>query len=504
MAADSEEAASTNIIEYPVNNVIAGGSAADQATLRDSTLLEQILRPESGSVGGNAYFLKTVAESIFDRGDHNKPVFSSGSYWAYSVMIAGAGDASSILDAARFFQGLIGGSGDANQVSPGRGLSDLVPRGVRATPSGQGGFAVVSWDLVPVTSILRSYDQSQVVADKYAIIRSTGLDAKTATHVTDLFSTRELTEGLNGRSGAKVLAVKEYDGVVTRYLDESPVERGVTYYYHVAFSTKVNPSLAPINAATPDDADLPGGGEAQTEEVGFNLLSSAVTFQKPVTRAGYGGAGTGQAPDWMRTPSVAAMVPSLERLIDKIQEYLRKFGNTVNNVSTQNDQFIRYLNNAVSRLAREAADLQGKISGINSAFGAPASGVYGTFRYGSGGVSSVLADMTRAFEDNADPNQPPFLDDQSYVTGVVILATGPDPAPILAFWNLLQLLLAPVSNTDPALLGIQSINTQLATVEADLVSQITGGTNNPLNPSVTFNEDMTPRGAGEGDSTCDP
>jgi hypothetical protein len=84
-----------------------------------------------------------------------------------------------------------------------------------------------------------------------------------------------------------------------------------------------------------------------------------------------------------------------------------------------------------------------------------------------------------------------------------MLALGPDPAPVLAAFELLKALLTPSDNQDPALQGILSINTRLAAVETDLVNQITGGTNAVPNPPVTFNTNMTPRAAGQGDATCD-
>ena len=506
-AVDEGEEAS-NTIEFPANSVLSRGTPEQQEALRNSALWTQLLNPTDLFSGGNAYFLKALSESLFDARDTNRPRFPASSYWAYGLLLAGSSDLTSLVELLGFMQRLFGGRTNANQVGVSQGLGSIVPQGVTVTPSSLGTDAIVSWDLVPVNQVLSSYDQATVEAVEYAVIRSTGLEARTVGHVYDLFASNELKAGMEGSYGSKILAVKSYDGIVTRYIDTSTLEDGVTYYYHLAFSTQIRPpgpDALEILKRTFSGANTPTSRRIDSEPkvLGFDLLSSAARYRKPARREDHCVSSLGKAPDWIRTPT-AGMVPAINGFVDDLQEYLRKLQNTVSNVSNQNSAIVALLNKEIAKYEALSNSITQRIQQITTVFTAPSAGIYGTFRYGSGGTSSFLTDVVRAFEDSTDTNRPPFTNGDEFVSGVAIVAVSPSEASVLAAWNLLRLLFAPTDATDPALVGIRSINTQLAQVEADLVSQITGGTNNPLNPSVTFNEDMTPRGAGEGDSTCDP
>lgn len=496
-------------VSFPMNNIMAGATEAQKAMFRKSALLTQLLNPTDLFSGGNAYFLKTLTESIFDGNDPNRPKFEPSTSWAYGLFLAGASDLTSIIELAGFLQRLIGGLVGANYVGPTAGIGNLVPRGVRVSPSGYGAASIVEWDLVTVQQHLNSYDQATVQAYEYAIIRSTELGARTATSVFDLFATKNLTEGLSGNFGSKVLAIKRYDGVVTRYIDQEALNFDQPYYYHVAFATKLRP---PIPGATEiisrtfgitDSPDTQDNG-GQEKDLGYDLLSSAVEYRRPVRREEHAISRSGKSPDWIKTPSVAGSFHAVTRFTDLIQQYLNKFKGTVGNLSSQNAQFIEFLDREILRYSQLAAEIEQRIQQIESVFKVPSAGLYATFRYGVGPIGGFLADLTDAFENTTDSNRPPFTNGDEFVTGLVVLALGPDPIPVMTAYEFLKTLFSGIGGADPALAGIQSINTTLATVEANLVARITGGTNSTDNPSNTFNADMTPRTAGSGDSTCDP
>lgn len=501
--AEGSSQLASNYIEFPITNIVSQGPEETQNRLKESKLINQILNPPDLLLGGNSYFVRTIMESMFDARDVNRPRFENSSYWAYAVMMAGASDLSSILQAAGFFDRLTGGQENANKLGTSRSVMNLVPAGVTVTASARNGSAIVSWDLVPASRTLRSFDHSKIIATKYAIIRSKDLRARTAQRVTDLFSTRELTEGLEGSYGAKVLAVKPYDGITTRFVDETVLEENQTYYYHVAFYTRVEPSLPPLILDPTTGGTQPVNPEAQPYDFGFDLLSTAQEFRRPSRREDYSRNALGTAPDWTRTPSIASLIPPLNRFLGQLQEYLNTLRSTATNAASQNDQILQFLNAEIARYTNRANEIERQIGLITSIFQAPSAGLYATLRTGSGPASTFLADVTQAFEDDSDAARPVFDNGDEFVTGIILLTVGPDPTRIAKAFSLLQQFFTSTSTEDPALTGINSINTQLAEIETALINQITGGTNSPGVSSVTFNADMTVRAPGQGDASCD-
>lgn len=474
--------AGSNLIRYPINAALARNTT--------SPLLNQISDPSEIVTGGNAHVLKTISEAVFDHKDVNRPRFDAGTTWGYILAVAGASNVTSVLPHASYFGRLASNGGKANAVDPSRGLGDLVPDNVRVAPSGRGGYAVIEWDLVPPTRTLTSQDGSTVVATQYAIIRSKVAQARTAQTVSDLFPSRDLTEGMSGMYGATVLKVRRYDGVVTRFTDEGPFEDKVTYVYHVAFATRANPA----RAALLDTSGEPVGNQALPVELGFNKLSSGVTFRKVSRREDFNGAPMGVAPDWSRTPSVVSIIPPLNSVVERIQAAVSGFASATDNVATRNQAYIDFLNAEIRRYETKVTALEQQISKLATFFDAPATGVYTTLRQGSGDTLSFLADVGQALEA---VDGPPFTSGDEFTVAFVALAAGPDPAPVLAAYELLKLLFDPTSDDDPALAGIQSVNAELAKAEATLLDQVTAPP-----ASNTFGQDMAPLPPGTPDFNC--
>jgi hypothetical protein len=494
-AVPPSETGASALVSYPVRSLIDGASSEIQTRLQGSKLLEQLFSPGDLLSGGNLHFVNTVMDAVFDEEDTNRPIFTNDSHWAYSALIAGASDISAMIQAGSIIERLFNTPPSANAVSPTRDVGNIVPQNVQVTANGRG-VPVVSWDLVPVSRVLSSYDQSTVRATKYAIIRSTDFKARSARRVRDLFPSGDIRQGATGRYGSKVLAVKNYDGIVTRYVDDSPLVEGQTYYYHVAFATRLEPPLRffGVNPAT---------GDQQTAAVdfGFDLLSGGQPFTKPTQTQNWGAAHTGRPPDWNRSASLATLIPGLNGFIGQLQQYLKSLRSVSQNITTQNNDLIDIIQRKIDKAAAISAEFNDRINQINSIFSGPQAGIYVTIRSGSGGTSDFLADLIDAFESNEE-NAPPFTNGDEFTTGVIILAVGPDPSSIQAALAAMQTLFAPAA-TNPALEGINAANGILDELEQQLIKEITGGTNNQPTPSVTFNENMTPRPPGQGDSSCD-
>lgn len=485
----------SNFVQIPEQNLLSGLPAARANQLRQSPSFSQIFNPRDLFLGGNAYFVKTLAEALYDPGDRNRPKFSPQSYWAYSLLVAGATDVTSLLSAATFFDRLFGRTRSANGVSASRGVSDFVPRNIRVGPSGRGYFPVLEWERVPQSIALLSYDGARVVPTEYAVIRSTDFRAKTATSVLDLFSSADLREGQTGQFGAKVLKVAGYDGVVNRYIDTEEFT-APNVFYHVAFRSRTE-APAGAGASVPAPPRSNAAGEPQTDSVvrvdnPYNLLSSCAEWRRPTSNAQLTDTRLSVAPDWSRTTSVAALFPGLERLLDRAVENLQTLSGASRNINETNTAYLNLLGREVDRITRQTAEINGYLSQLQAIFATPNADVFVTTRQGQGGVGTFLSDAILAMDDPRDPNRPNFDTGDEYVTGIVLLCVGPDPSPIAAAFAMLEGLFGSSADNE-ALAGLESIQTSLTEVEAALAAEA---------QSVAFDESMQPRPPGEPDASC--
>lgn len=491
---DSADEAGSSYLQFPANAVLAELPEADQARLRSSGTWGRIFNPTELFVGGNAHFVKTLAEALHDAGDNNRPRFEAASLWAYALLVTGASDLAGVLTGATFLNTLFNQGRDANGLGATRGVASLVPTNVRVTASGRALGAVLEWDPVVPRVTLGSYDDDQVSAVEYAVIRSEKLQAHAAMKVTDLFPVGPLAEGQTGLYVSTVLAVRAYDGVTTRYLDATPVA-GTTYYYHVAFRTQVNrpkgsASPVPLRPGVP-----PLEGVSETVQLPWDKLGGGVEFRLPSHPSEGQSQPGGALPDWTRSPSIARVFPPLNQVLDQVQEELRTLGQSSLTVSARDQAYLAFLDREIARYTTQVSAFQGFVGQLQSLFNAPKAGIFATVNEGKGGVGAFLASVSTAFDDPADINRPTFDNGDEYVCGAVLLAVGPDPAPIRAALATLLAIFQPTPDTTSALAGIQSVRTQLVAVEQALIAQLTGGGETP--GPETFGADMSPGPAAE-------
>lgn len=438
--------------------------------VRGLPLWRRAFREEALFLGGNAHYLKTVAEALYDAGDDSRPRFGADSYWAYAAIVAGATDVAAGVTLAAYFDRLFGTRHGSDSLAAARGHGDVVVTGLRAGPSQRGGLAVVEWD-APAP---RPVDDGEwrVTPVEYAVIRSERPQAATARRVLDLFPSRELTEGATGLHGARVLKVGRCDGITRRYTDPGPLTTNQTYYYHVALKTRLD-------------------GPDRHDAVGYELLSSAARYRPEPRRFA---ARRGAPPDWSRTPSIARLVPAVDRLLDRVTEAARTFGGDAARVTSLSQSSLDALTREINALGAIVDDVDMTLRQLESVFALPSAGVHVTLRTGQGNPASLLADLTRALSDSTDPDRPTFDVGDEYVTGAIVVLTGPSPAAFERAWALLAALFGGPGDEDPVLAGINSIRAGVEEAAAALT---------PSAPSLTFNEDMTPRAPGEGDASCE-
>ena len=444
--------------------------------VRDLPAWRQAFSPTRLFVGGNAHFLRTVSDAVFDGKDPNRPRFQTSSYWGYVAAVAGSTDLGAALALASYFAQFTDRKAQGSSgLSPTRGAGDIIVSGLRASPSSRATLCVLEWS--PIRS--RPIDNTgwTAVPIEYAIIRSTGVEAATARTVLDLLPSTSPTEGMTGRYGAKVLKVVPSDGIVRRYVDEETLVSATTYYYHIAVRSKLVP---------PPDAGL------QTVTQPYTLLSSAVRFRPEPSRVG--DARGGNPPDWYRTPSVARMIPPFNKLIDEVLEGVNSFDAVAQDGLNFGDTVISAIDAQITRLQRIEDDVNTLVTQLVNLYAVPEAGVHLCMREGQGNASSMISDLASTLSDTSDPKRPPFDSGSEYVVGVMVVVAAPSEADFLKAWNLLKLLFGGSGAGSPVLTGVNSVPASTPAPDAPLT---------PAPPGVTFNDDMTPRPAGTGDASCD-
>lgn len=450
--------------------------------LRSSKLFQQAFDPDTVFSGGNAYFFKTVAESLFDPEDDGRPRFKRDSYWAYGALVAGSSDIASALSIATFFSRLFGRSGkDATSLDATRGRSGAVAQHLHAEPTERGLGVVLTWDVVPEQIVIDADDGTVLCAVEWAVLRSTHFRARMAQQVVDLFPSGDVPEGASGSHGARVVGQGLYDGNRTRFRDDS-AEIGVEYVYHVAFRWRAERKST--------------GGQTIRTTLPWGAVSgpAAIKLDPASTRS----VSRGRPPNWWRTPSVARLFPPVERILDIVVTEVAAFARDLEGASGQVQAYLTMLDREIARVLQRGDQLTRYLTTLNSTLLAPAAGISTRVAHGQGAASSFLQDLGTSLADNNDTDRPQFDNGDEYVTGVVLLAAGPDPTTVTKVYDLLKTLFGESTTTDPVVEGLQSIATRAAVVEEDLLRDLAAPT---PSPAPAFSADMTP--AAE-DAACSP
>jgi hypothetical protein len=338
--------------------------------------------------------------------------------------------------------------------------------------------AVLEWNPLPMVQVLLSYDRSRVVPIEFAVIRSTDFRAATALDVTELFGTSQLTQGLSGRFGARVIAVRPHDAVTSRYVDEEEVPAGQTRYYHVAFKARVEPAT---------------GTRQQAINQPYGPLSRCVTITRPLRPSGL--AAISNPPDWVRTSSIATIIPPMASLMDVVQEQLRTLSSRTDAASATVTQALQVIDREIERLAQRIADATVFVRQLSTIFdaGSEAAGIHATVGQGQGSTSQFLFEVIQRLSDAADPERPAFDSGDEFVLGAVILAVSPDPAAIARAVAAFELFFGGAPQDNAIRAGIDAVPAG-EDVPADVPA--------PPRDPIGFDADMSPREVGSAE--CDP
>jgi len=396
--------------------------------------------------GGNPGFFSTVLESLYDKGDTSRPQFeSSDDYIAYYTLLMGTNvDLLGFLDDLWKFRRMFN--------LPNWGATNTIPTptGLNARamgkPSGGNVDIFLQWDpvSVPITELT---DLGGVVLypKEYAIARVkddvTVLGAKSPE---EFFGTRQLIVGENPAGNGVVLDVKTFNALDTTYIDKDvPAEDGDTYYYVVAWKFAAY-------ANTTDYANKAG----ETELDFWYMSNVSRVTPDPILPAS-------TPPDWIRTPSVADLFPALAEflryMVAQIEILASKFTNALDILS----DYVDFLKSEVQRYEEFINKILDLISRMTLSFDMPTAGIYMRSATGVGGNTFFVTDLANSLSRSFD-TAPPFHEGDEYVTGLVLMAGGPQ-ASTERFSDAMSLLFGTVNKETSALLD--QIEQQVAAAE---------------------------------------
>lgn len=397
--------------------------------------------------GGNSHLIKTLIDSVSDRGDEHRPRWTTqGMHWGYMAIVGGSSDISKVLPLLFFCHRLFRGVVAA--VSQPQDVVSLVPTRLSSRISydrnASTPHVILEWEGISSQRLLQSLENRIQVVEKYAVIRSTDSRLLDARLVTDLFPSGQLTEGATGLFGSKVLKVTNYDGLTNRSIDAGPFEEGKEYFYTVAFHTSLRGFLV------------------EPQILGYRLLSPTTTVyyaaREPIPSV------RSIAPDWYRTPSLGSLIPDVGDFIYSVKEKLDTFRLATNTSTERLSGTLTFLQRVIDQYAGETEELVGQLNRLVQLFTLPAdlAGVYLRFGTGDGDVSAFVADVVESLSDSSDTSRPQFDDGSEYTTGTIVLYAHPNAEVIATAISALSLLFGG-SNSNPISDVLRDIDTSLTT-----------------------------------------
>lgn len=400
--------------------------------------------------GGNPAFYRTVLDSIHDKGDRNRPQFTSANDWIGGlVMMLGTNiDPFGFLDDLWSLKGLFGSLFDSTYVTTIPTAKGLTAEALTRPSTSGGKFtALLSWETMDTPfARLPDLGNTVLVPERQALIMvKNDISAATASNVVQLMGTRELTEGLEF-GNAKVIYEGVFDITKVSHLYEIPdADPDDTYYFALAYKNRVWRS-----------------DENWTVDPGYALgywdtsnIARLVPF--PVLPGS-------TPPDWIRTPSFGDMFPDLAYFLRRLLGVIEDYANRLLAVNDLWKKYVEFLRAEVDRYEALVNEILDRIKRLTEMLKLPnaTGGVYARVFKGVGGNQFFLSDLATSLS-RSYPNAPPFHRGDEYVMGIIMLAGG-NEALVDSFVGLLSLLFGIGSFDEDNLMG--SIGDALTAAEA--------------------------------------
>jgi hypothetical protein len=369
--------------------------------------------------GGNAGFFRTVLNSLYDDGDLNRPQFiRDDDYIGGLVLLLGtSNDPLGFLDDIWRFNGLFRMPDPLPRLPRPMNLTAQVVECIEEdTHLKMDVF--LGWETLTSTDIiLKELEGVSFYPDRYAIIRcKNNTSSLNATSVVELLETQNLTTGSTSIDGScEVILEDDYNITITNYLDQNVIAApSDTYYYTLAWKLK---------GVSQDktEKDLPYWHISNVARVTPHMVTTTSIY-----------------PDWIRTPSVSSLFPSVAFTIKQLTSYITGLSSRITNTTDILDSYVMTLESEVDKYKNMANVLLSQLAKIQTLFVLPRGGIYLHYFNDYGGNNFFISDLASALMPDSKNTNPPFHRGDEYVTGAVLLSGGPI-ASVTLFINALKL-----------------------------------------------------------------
>lgn len=399
--------------------------------------VKQLLTQARSATAGSAGFLRTVVESLNDRGDASRPQLLTTDAVAGNVIISGAPDYLSLLSFLAAMDSL---------VSPGRPAAALnapdipTPQDLKAQRLAVG--VQLSWRPRPAVVQIPALN-ANLTLPEVAVIRSTDPKFLRARTPSDLFGTSRLTEGQTaGSSGAtKVIKIRNNLSTLSSYLDDAVTKSTEPVFYALSYHLK----------------------DLDENDLGFGPLSNVVKVIPGVSPSS-SRTGAATPPDWIRSPRALDLIPSLASAFDALRSAGTTLGGSTLSASTSLKAYTTFLKELSDRFTKLVDTASTAVSQVSALAGQDIKAGAGIYAFsGSGGNGFLLKSVATAVSQLA-------FSDTHFVGGAVVLVAGPSPEVVRPVWDVLQLLLGTAgAEESPAAAALRSLNDALVTVAAQTI-----------------------------------
>jgi hypothetical protein len=369
--------------------------------------------------GGNAGFYRQVAASLQDKGDRNRPQFMSDADWVGGlVMMLGTNiDPLGFLDDMWRLKGTFGSLFKSTTETKVPKPENLTAYALTKPGKDKKLSVLLKWDTLDVPfATLPDLGNTILVPRRRAIfaIRNNIL-ASTANNVVELVGTRYISSST--KRGTDIWVVSEAPfklGENSYVARDLPVADGDSYHFAIAWQLEAYDGLSNLLAE--------GGGwvaGAGTTLQYWDLSNRAQVYPFPTYP-------DSTPPDWVRTPSVAELIPPIAYFIRMVAGYIEALAARLEVPGNMLKDYVAFLKAEILRYETIVSDILLQIQGLTNLLALPnkLGGVYIRAFEGGGGNQYLLSDLANSLAEGF-PNAPPFHRGDEYVMGVILMAGGP-------------------------------------------------------------------------------
>ena len=425
---------------------------------------------------GNEGFAKTLVAALYDEDDVHRPDYDEDDAIFGAMIVAGAKNIVKAYELMRWIQNLLGAQMRGKTLMPRTMIKTA--QNLKAIPISAEKVDQVAvqltWENPSVLQTLAEFDGMRVRLDELLIVRSINPTTQKAKSWADIFGPGEpvpLGDGVFEKEDAHnsldnkttVAKVFKFDGVRNTYVDEDEdiLEKGVTYYYTVAYRYAI---------AAPPDAT----GKVEYEQQKLYQISNVVQVRAdqdrlPTTRQAV-------EPNWIATPNILSFIPEVAFLLRRIEAYLEALESLTTGAASALQAYVDFLTAEASRYTDFATQVNNTLSKLQTLFDVPTTGIYvTTYSADSGGIDALSVEFMKRLTDTDDSSAPPFHG-QGVVAGLVFVAGAPNPANLTTVKSLFSLLFGSGGDTQtPFEEAVDSLDRLTAQAE-----------------SLTFSDDLQP------------